>query len=230
VQRVRIGSIIHAGRIDEAVRILTSLESSESFSDIAFDAAVAMHLEGSLSDAVRWYAVGLSRRPHAGAGRLKYEFLQGAVLALVEQKRFSDAEKVINSFCEQYRSECGPRDHYLNYVRWMAGERPARTPMDGVIDLYRYWTLEFRRANRDDATELLRDVRSEMARNGSSTALLRSLEGDLLMSLGRVNEAQNAVDQAFAKVSGSRDRQTVARAHFPLVSERARRIRAANHT
>lgn len=228
VERVRIRSLIHAGRVEEAFRVLAAFESSESFSDIAFDAAVALHLEGALSDAVRWYASGLARRPRAGAGRSKYEFLEGAVLALVEQKRFADAERVINSFCEQYTSECGPRDYYRNYVRWMAGERPAPMPMDPVIDLYRYWALEFRRANRDDSAELLADVQSELQRNGSSMALLRSLEADLLMQLDRMDEAERAADQALATVSGARARQTEARAHFALVSERARRIRAAS--
>ncbi len=116
---------------------------------------------------------GLSRKT-PGRGRLSYEYLEGAVLALVELKRWDAAVRAVERYCTQYPHECHSHDLYLYFIHWMSGARPQRVSDDRGTDLYRYWALEFRLANGEDPHTLLPLARAEVKRKGSAAALVRS--------------------------------------------------------
>ncbi|MGZ8868897.1 MAG: hypothetical protein ACXW2P_11170, partial [Thermoanaerobaculia bacterium] len=225
VERVKLRALISADRREEAQRTLQQLAASDAFDDIAFDGARQMHLQGWLDDAIVWYEAGLARRRHTGGGRMTYEYLEGILLALVEQQRWGDAMDAIRRYCEQYENECHTRDYYINFVRWMSGERPAAlVATENVVDLTRYWVLEFRHANQEDSRTLLPAVRQEIARAGTSTPLLKSLEALLLEDIGDHEAAHTAAQRALEQTTVLRATDTAARAHLEVVRARAQRI------
>lgn len=223
--RVRLRAVIRAGQLEEARRSLQSLNESATFDDIAFDGARQMHLQGWLEDAITWYETGLARRRHDSGGRMTYEYLEGAVLAQVELRRWDAALAAIDRYCEQYPSECHTREIYQNFVSWMSGVQPrVITVRDSGIDLYRYWALEFRLANGEDPRYLLPEVKAEIARNGTATPLVRSLEAVLLETAGERDAARAAAREALEQTTAALDNDPAARAHLQLVRSRAARI------
>lgn len=223
--RVRLRAVIRSGQREEARRILARLNESATFDDIAFDGARQMHLQGWLEDAITWYETGLARRRHDSGGRLTYEYVEGAVLAQVELERWDAALAAIDRYCEQYPSECHTREIYENFVRWMSGIQPNVIEVrDSGIDLYRYWMLEFRLASGEDPLSLLPAVKAEVARSGTATALVRSLEAVLLETTGEHSAAQTAVREALEQTMAALDNDPAARTHLKLVRSRAARI------
>ena len=222
-ERVKLRALIRAGRKDDAMRTMEALAVSNSYDDIAFDGAREMHLKGWLEDAIRWYETGLSRKTPS-RGRLSYEYLEGAVLALVELKRWDAAAIEVENYCTQYPQECHSEDHYVNFVRWMSGGRPEPISDDRGIDLYRYWSLEFRLANGEDPRKLLPLVRAETRRNGSATPFVQSLEAVLLDMNGEHEAARIAARRALEQTRAALTSDPAARTHLQLITERARRI------
>ena len=224
VDRVTLRILIRASRRSEATVLLTRLMSSEAADDIAFEAAREMHGAGDLENAARWYRQGMLGASNMTGGRLKYQYLEGALLAFVAMGRFEDARAVVEQFCAAYPVQCIHRDVYESYIRWRSGLRVDGRAAGGNIDLYRYWALEFRRASGESLVTLLPDVQRETARNGSVTPLLQSLLADCLLDTGRPEEADAAIDESIAWLSRSRATEPYAAAHASLIEARHRRI------
>ncbi len=228
-ERIEAKILVSEGRIADAEALFTSLMNrAEDVPEVAYDAAVAFHLHGDLSRAVAWYERGIGRDSAMGAGKSKHEFLKGEVLALVEERRYTEALEAVERFGATYPSFQRHIWLFREYVRWRAGERPELDPA-GVpwnwTDLERYWALEFALATDDDPSEILRRVDRYLTERPETRAEVLSLRAELLARLGYPREAAEAARAALELVQGERYRSIIARGHADLVEERAQRLR-----
>jgi Protein kinase domain len=231
-ERVRIRALVRAGRLAEAETLTATLSRTlEAAGDTAFDAAHEYHLTGHLTEAVRWYRVGLARISDVGAGRMRYEFVEGAVFALCEEKKWLEAEQVLASFATMYPRWVRDARVYANYLRWRRGvtDFDQVSTFEGDRDLFRYWHLEVLHAQHQDG-DLLPRVEAEEKRGSSEIGLVWSLKAEMLASQGRVDEARKVARAAFEWCEARQDSDTAARAHLPIVKERFARIADAAAT
>jgi tRNA A-37 threonylcarbamoyl transferase component Bud32 len=214
----------------EAEALFTSLVGrAEDAPEVAYDAGVAFHLAGDLHRAVGWYEKGMGRGSAMGAGKSKHEFLKGEVLALVEEKRFEDAQRAVDRFGATYPAFEDQNWFYREYIRWRNGERPRADP-SGVrpnsTDLYRYWEMEFEFGEGREPLEILRRVDRFLAERPETKAELLSLRAELLVRVGRPEDGVAAAQSALELVRAEAPRSIIGRAHQGLVEERARRLRS----
>ena len=230
-RRAKARAFIRLGRVADAEAELRSvMKRSPSAPNIAFDAARHMHLGGLLPDAVRWYRVGLLAGDSEHIGRFRYEFVQGAVLALVEMEKFDEAEQFLTE-SRAIRASFPEETTYRNYVRWRRGRTDIRiASVAGNVamdpDLHKYWTLEFRHATGElRGRELAAAVAKERARGNLFDGLLLSLESVALAEAGDAESARRAADTALDLTEPNAGTDTVVRAHITLVRDRARSVR-----
>src|SRR5438128_11567923 len=98
-QRLEGSAMMAAGYADRAKELFGRLcSASEAASDIAWDAATAFHLAGDLERAARWYRRSLGHEGRPFVGRMKYESIEGLVLALGEMGRWHETLPEIYAF------------------------------------------------------------------------------------------------------------------------------------
>ncbi len=232
-ERLQAKILVAQGKIPVAETIFTSLVGrAEDAPEVAYDAGVAFHLAGDLPRAVAWYEKGTGRGAAMGAGKSKHEFLKGEVLALVEEKRYADAQRAVDRFDATYPSTHSQLWFYREYIRWRAGKRPQADPSGvhpGSTDLYRYWELEFEFADDGEARDLLSRVDRFLAERPETRAEALSLRAELLGRLGRTREAAETAQSAVEVAQGEVERSIIARGHLDLLKERAQRLGAGFH-
>jgi len=221
-----------ADRITAAEALFEKLaRESPNASEIAFDAGEALHLRGELERAVRWYRRGTGPGGSESAGKSKYEFLEGAISALVELGRWQEAQEEVARFEAAYGAS-NACTIFRELIRWRSGEMPRRledtlmTPYR--TDLQRYWLLEFRNARSLDVAELLPAVEHLVEEASEARGPVLSLEAELLLKLGRNEEALDVARRAFDLLIAERLTSTLARAHLDLVAARFARAARAN--
>ncbi len=224
-QRARL--LVGVGREREGLGLFDALAgTSPNASDIAFDAARALHLRGALEPAERWYARGLGPGGRVDVGKSKWEFAEGALLALGEQHRWVEARRWLDRFLGSYPEFRGWVSIYREYINWRSGEtvhlqEVADSPRTTVQ--MRYWLMEYRARTGEAAASLLVDVEKELEQPSEMRGELRSLEGVLLARLGRRQESEVAERLAFEEVRRRLGTSVLARAHVDLVAERLER-------
>jgi tRNA A-37 threonylcarbamoyl transferase component Bud32 len=230
VARSRGTFLAGIARSEESQEIFHGLfEISNRSLDIAFDAAKAFHLSGDLDRAVDWYRRGIGVGANNTRGRPTEDFVEGAILALVEQGRFEDASGEVRRF-ESAFPRLGRESAVLGeYVRWRRGELPrTEIPADhSSSDLRRYWMLEFELADGADPGPLLAAVDGELAQSSETRAMLLSLKAELLLRLGKPGPALSTATQAQELADLGRGDSVEVRAHADLIETRYRRARSA---
>jgi tetratricopeptide (TPR) repeat protein len=227
--RVRGVALVRAGHFAEADAFFTALAvNSPAASDISWDAANAYHLRGELPRALVWYRRSLGRAGRPGVGRLKYEAIQGLVLALGEMNRWTEAREEIDRFAAGYSWEAEHWTLFRRYVTWRTGGIPSAPydPYNGT-DVYRYWPLEFALARHHDLTNLLRVIDEDRRHASETSALLLVTKAETLRQLGRIDEALDVARDAMNRVRAECHRSTLARAHYDLAAERLARLAEA---
>jgi tetratricopeptide (TPR) repeat protein len=231
-RRVRARFLIAAGHVNEGESAFESLShTSEAASDIAFEAGKSLHLAGHLERAISWYRRGLQQGGTNDAGRYKWEYLEGEVLALSELERFNEALGAVDRFAAVYSRMGAYEEAFRQYLRWKAGGAPSwkkLRPSQDNPDFLRYWVLEFRWTEGENPEVLLRDTERELLRSSENVPQLLSLKGELLARLDRSSEALQAALEAYETGKVQRHSIVGVRAHFSLIAERAaRRAREA---
>jgi len=215
----------HLGEADAAFRRLVA--SSAMPADIAWDAALGFHFAGDVDRAMRWYRQGYGRGAEANVGRLKWEFLQGMVFALCEQRRWQEADDEVGRFERLYPDQSGLSEWFRQYVVWRRGGVPVAGDLGLTApDVILYWSLEFALKRGEPAERLLPRVEQSLTRLSDSPAMLLSIKAELLDRLGRHEEASAAASEAYERVSRDRWTDITARAHFDVVAERYQRLAA----
>src|SRR5258708_36364253 len=106
-------------RISEAERGVAAIAgSAEDATEVAYEAAVAFHLQGDLPRAVAWYRRGLDGGATYDGGKSKHEFLKGEVLALLEGRQYSDALAAVDRFGKAFYPGWGQGEGYREFARW----------------------------------------------------------------------------------------------------------------
>jgi tetratricopeptide (TPR) repeat protein len=227
-ERLHASILVAAGRLAEGEGEFARLAaSSEAASDVCYDAGKALHLAGALAPAVAWYRRGLGRGGSTQAGRAKWEFLEGEVLALTELKRFAEARGEIERFVALYPDDNAFLEIYRRYVSWREGAVPSASGLDineGSPDVLRYFRLELRFAAGTDPRQMLQEIAAELPHSSEAAAELLSLEGEVLARLGRRTEARRAAQDAYELALQKRREITGVRAHFGLIAARAARL------
>jgi tetratricopeptide (TPR) repeat protein len=230
ISRVHARTLVSAGRFAEGERLFEEIAARvEVASDAACDAARAFHLEGELQRAAGWYVRGLGKGADPHGGRLKYEYLEGAVLAYGELGQWDDALRVIDSFMSAYPPDVHWIGNvYRQYVQWRTTGRVEAVSADGSApDLIRYWELEFRYSgDSPDWPALLQSVEKELRRTSSDPSLLLSLKAELLARVFRATESSDTITRAYTLARAARLTDTGVRAHFDIVQERYDRLAA----
>ncbi len=227
-QRVLGKDLIDVGSFDEAEAIFRKLLSSSAPSDSCYDAAHEFHRRGQLDRAIRWYRAGLGPGSTVALGRLKYEFLEGEVLALGEQGRWGEAEDAIRTFRRGYPEEMTPDNELQSFVLWRSkGTLPARRIVDpSKPDLQRYWMLEMSYAAGDDPAALLQVADAELQRISGPDVLVQSVRAGLLERLGRHEEALRLARSTWQEARGMTE-DPIVRTNLPLVKSRYEQIARA---
>jgi len=221
--------LIRSGKVDRGEQLLRAIaENSENASDIAFDAALALHLHGDVERAIAWYWRGAGKGGSLEGGKSKHEFLQGIVLGFSELGRGREAIAALNDFRSAYNWDASQWPSlYAEFIRWRNGERPSLAGISispNAIDLVRYWVLEFRSANGEDPRPILHEVETLIAIGDDPQCVLWSLKAELLWKLGQRAEAAAAIRKADELLLSDRRRSVIARAHAAVIAERLTRI------
>ena len=230
-RRLHARALIGAGRIAAGEAAFAHLaRTSEAASDVAYDAARALHLAGRLAPADAWYRRGLGRGGSNQTGRPKWEYLEGEVLALSELGRLAEARTRIEHFAALYPDTAEFAEAMRRYVRWRGGEAP---PVEGLAitptspDFLRYFLLELRFAGGTPARDLLREVEAELPRSSEAVPELLSLQGELLARLGQPAAALRAAREG-AQLAREQSRvNTAVRAQIAFIEQRAARLARA---
>jgi serine/threonine protein kinase len=222
--RVEIRASIHAGRAAEADALLDGLLRripAESRGGVVWDAAVAHHLSGDLERAVQWYAVGLDPTDDL-AGRLRYEYLEGLVLALGESGDWAQARHATDSARRLFsRTDSNP-EAYDVYINWRQRVRQPTPVLPGnSIDVATYWKLEVDLENGRDASALLKEVDAQLQYASGSKAMLMSLRAECLARLARPDASAEAIRAAWLATREDIRRDTAVRAHADVIVARA---------
>jgi hypothetical protein len=226
--RVEARLLAAEGRIPEAERRFAAIVgSADDPTEVSYEAAVAFHLHGDLSRALAWYARGLDSGAIFDGGKSKHEFLKGEVLALLEERRYSDALSAIDRYVRGFPAASGQGEVYREFVRWRAGETPndpsSSVPPNGT-DLDHYWAAECRFARGAEPRQLLAEVERMLGEKPETRGELLSLEAELLARLGDPKRAAAAARGAFEVVSAERASSIIARGNWDLVRERLQRL------
>ncbi|MGE5233220.1 MAG: protein kinase domain-containing protein [Acidobacteriota bacterium] len=228
IERARGKALVAAGQIGEAeAQFERLMRGSPADSDVAFDAGRSLHLHGDLERAIAWYRRGYGRGGSMTAGRIKYEFLEGTVLALGELGRWAEARAEAQRFAAIYPSLLSDSRSYEEYVRWREGQVPEIAGLAETPDLQGYWRLEFRWRRGEEAATLLPLVEGKLRTASETLALLHSLHAELLARLGRGGEALAEARDALERLRADLPLSTIARAHYDLVTERFARLAKA---
>ena len=230
VERRLARTLLLAGEAAPALARYERLwESSTDASEVAFEAARALHGLGDLDRAAVWYRRALGRGASVETGRAKFEVLQGLVFLLVERGRFDEARAECRAFAAAYGADSIADE--VAFVDWRAGARARPGGADdrgGFQDLHRYWWLERRLAAGDDAEAVMRSLRVTRARLSEYLPLFDGLEAELAVAVGEPPLA--ALDQARSALAEARRLALTEpnyRVHLPILAERVRRIEAA---
>jgi tRNA A-37 threonylcarbamoyl transferase component Bud32 len=223
----RKGSIlIGNGRLVEANELFTQLAAASAVpGDIAWDAASAFHLKGNLDRAIHWYRLGYGRGAESSVGRLKFEFFQGLVLALGEEKRWNEAIDEVDRFEELYPGQASNSRWYRQYIVWRRGGIPTTSdPTLTPPDIIFYWAIEFGLANGEPPQQLLARADEYLGRVSESRAMLLSVKAELLDHVGRRADAARMAAEAYATATRDRASDVGARAHFDIIEQRYKRL------
>ena len=230
-RRLSARSFARAGDERAAENVLASLlKTVQAPADVAYEGAQAFHLAGRLGAAVRWYEKALAAAPDINAGRTPRDHVEGAVLALVETGRFSEALRVVKSYETIFPAIADQVAPFRTYVEWRRGGVPGcgQRPSDVNPDELRYWWLECRLASGESAGTISGDVMAERARASETTPFLDALAAELAFRQGRREEALAEARRAFDATREGAQRSTLLRAHLDVVAERYARVARAN--
>jgi hypothetical protein len=225
--RARAVALLDDGRGAEAdAAWVSAYGRTEEQAPIAVEAGRAFHLHGDLGRAIDWYRRGLSGRgDRVRLGADPRELIVGEVLALGEARRWDEAAAEVDRFDAAYPDRGFDTAPLRSWIAWRAGRRPARFETNQAsIGLFRYWSLEVRRALGGEPATLLADVERVGKEALDVAPLFASLRAEVLGDLGRKAEARELATEA---VSGGRTlavSDTGVRAHLGLVTERARAL------
>ena len=229
-RRVRARILITAGRFAEGKSAFEGLlRTSEAFSDVAYEAGKAFHLQRELEEAASWYEIGLGQDGSNDRGRYRWEHFEGKILALTELARYNEALREVERFLAVYPNMKEIGEAFRWYVHWRSGSpisNEAQWAMSS-LDVVRYWRLESRFLSEDDPENLLQEIEAELPRSTESDPQLLSLKAEVLSQLKRSKDALRAARDGYEKAKWQRKQNTGVLAHFPIIAERAARLSRA---
>lgn len=226
-ERCALRYMIREGRVAEAeARAEVLGRQAEQLADVSFDVARELHLVGDLTRAVAWYRRGIFNDVPPSVGRLRYEFVEGAVLAAIEAGHSDVATQLVTSYEREFPDAIGSAT-YEAYIRWRTGGASTintaplhSSPLDQAL----YWAAEIDFAKGTPPVEMLRRVRKLESSATTVLGLLQSLDAEILERLGRHSEARAAAASAVEWVQEHRGTDVLARAHADLVRQRFARM------
>lgn len=225
-QQARV--LLEAGRSTAGETLFDDLmEGASDAPGVAWEAARAFHLMGSLDEAVRWYERGLAADRDTFAGRFTREFVEGMVFALGEEGRWSDARSAIDRWSRTFGDVRGYAPVLDAWIRWRTGElEPGERsePGQSGVDFQLYVSLELRATAGEPARDLFAAVRTALDQSSESRPLLRSLEAELLARIGQDQEARIAARDALEAARDELATNLYVRANLPVIEERAARL------
>lgn len=223
--RLRAKALIGGGRLDDGEAALARLaERSQFSSEIAFDAALALHLSGKLDRAVSWYERGLELGDADRGAMNRYFYLEGIVFAFVEQQRWREAEGAVDRFVVAFPQLDSWAELLREWVFTRSGRKPFPAPQARRVfatDAQHYLDLERSWGAGTDAEKTLLRIEQELAQTSYCRGALLSLKGAILTSSGRPSEARVALEEAISLLVSGAHRRTLDRAVLPQARERA---------
>jgi hypothetical protein len=190
---------IRAGEVSRGLASLATLwETSEDASEIAYDAAEALHLSGHLESAVEWYRRSALQGGAMHLGKSKKDVLLSEVLALVELGRSAEARDRIVWYQTSYgwtNTEVSIAT-LRSYIDWRAGAAGSDLATFSAISSLGYgweWSLlalEFRLSAGESPITLLPEVERLESLVTEGRGLFVLIRAELLHRLGRTSEAK----------------------------------------
>jgi tetratricopeptide (TPR) repeat protein len=220
---------VAAGEAEEGERLYRELARTASgVAALAFEAGRALHLAGRPDRALPWYERTALAREAVAERWIVLEAFLDAVLALGELGRLDEA----SALAERADVEASVRESVQRFALWRSG-RPLAPPVGprSRLGLFRYWTLEENLASEVPPETVLERARGEDKASGAVAPLVRLVEAEALLRLGRPAEAIPVAREAFESLWQLRISDVDARGHLDLASERyAAVLRTAGET
>jgi hypothetical protein len=225
-QRSRASLLVFDGRVNEAQRLFRALAArSLTPSNISYDAALALHASGRLDDALAWYRAGLADGSDPHYGRSRNEFLDGAFVILLEQKRWDEAAALISEFEKAFPTQSQIIRAFRDELLVRAGRPVTPAPFDPTLpDLQRAWSLEAQLAGGAAPAALLPLVDRSVREISGSPILLLSLKAAILDRLRRHGEAMALADASVEQLRALGTDEPLVRSHAAWIAERRDRI------
>lgn len=202
--------------------------SVEARSDVAYDAGHAFHLRGELRRAVRWYERAAGPGGEPDKGRLKWETLEGGLLALAELGSWDEATRLVARF-SAYRTATLPAETWDAFISWRRGEAPRPEALRSVVRMgaFGYWRAEMLLSTGADPADLEAELGPLVAEPGSIGDLARLLRAELRLRTGtQPEEAWSEAIGAYRALRRAHATDVYVRAHLDLVTARLERVAA----
>lgn len=227
--RVEAALLARSGAVAEAeARFQRLFATVEARSDVAYDAGRAFHLRGELRRAVRWYEKAAGPGGEPDKGRLKWETLEGGLLALAELCSWDEAARLVSRF-SGYRAAVLSLESWEAFLSWRRGEAPhpdALRPV-AVMGAFGYWRAEMLLATGAGPAGWARELDPLVAEPGSIGHLSRLLRAELRLLAGAPpEEAWAEAIAAYRALRRAHASDVYVRAHLDLVTARLCRIAA----
>jgi len=209
---------IAAGETEAGERLYRELARTASgVAALAFEAGRALHLAGRPDRALPWYERTALAREAIAERWIVLESLLDSVLALGEVGRLDEA----SALAERADVEAPARESVRRFALWRSG-RPLAPPVGPRprVGLLRYWSLEEDLASGVPPRTVLERARGEDGASGAVASLVRLVEAEALLRLGRPVEALPVARETFDALWQQRLSDVDARGHLDLASER----------
>ncbi len=165
--------------------------------ELAFEAGRKLHRLGRTEAAMVWYQYAFGTN-HLEDERTRWELVQSMLLAHLENGRVDAAGQLLDDYHRRYPLNRSYQDPLRAYLDWRAGGPPRQVGVNRTSpDLSRYWALELRHLSAPShPNDALAELDREMPLSSETRGALLAWRAELLVTLGRSDDARMACDQA----------------------------------
>lgn len=186
--------------------------------ELLFEWGRSLHLGGYPRDAANAYLRGLRERSDVSRRRPRYEYLRGAIYALIQAGDLAEAVEQVGRYGDRIDSPEW-KGALQAVVRWLQGKQTRlelATGLPNVPDVQRYWRLEIL-AEEMAPEDLLGEIERELPMLNEARSLVEALRAETLARAGRQAEAEMLWAHALQDVERGARYDTL-RAAFALVA------------
>lgn len=221
--------LVRAGRPSEAEASFSRLlETTASPWQICLQAGRAFESIGDLERAARFLTLGVSTPSSSVWDRPELAGLfEALILVLAQKGAWDEARAVTSTYSEAYFETSHNVALLEAFIGWRTGS-PSTEELQlnpAAPGVHGYWVFETRWARGgEDPAAFREEMNAFRKQRPDPDYLYHSLESEILLRLGRAGEAEALAKRAHDETRRAAGQEMIARAHLPVVEERAARL------